>query len=704
MFVLQCFVHRYLGWKINVHDRCDSQVATGSAPSETRVKYEPEVDELESHPSIKVATRVMPEGPNFLPLVSNLELKHSELMAEYKKNFAQIPVNFKDAHKESQYAVTTAGAAPNHKYPEPVGPSSTEQQHREMIPVSEDLSQDISTERSRPMLGQKHENRTSPPAQHYYQGLPYQRHPYIQGQVVNGRPTHRRPVVSTMTIIRPHNRRPAPHHHMMMMHRPMSVMAAPSNYRPVYVKKPIYRMPSVSMQRPVMMMAPEPQLAETVLVPPRVQTGQQPQTMKTVSVSYSSSKAKVKPQQLPMQLKAEPTETKKYILPQMKPNKQELHSPVYKSSSGVNSGGFNPGTLVIEGGFKPIIQSTQEAQDRISEVLEEDDTEGTIDLSLDEEAPKDKATEFFEPMFIPSPPDSMRKHAKKPTGLEFDVLQKKKAYINHKPVRQNMVVIRRRPVSPSFRSTHDELADETAMAAERMDTFYLPPSGPIYGMTPGGRVAVDSGSSSLLTYDGKMVSGNNVVSPPQLGLSDLPKRRSSTADLVRSTPQFGPFRGDVPPAVPEYVPQFRYKSDERPAHALGLQLNPEPAPARTQLSVVSPADSEALLSEASQLEEFVYQVDNLNQTSKEGIVIVLAEDAENSTTVRQDEESDDEPRRRRRRSAHHVPGHDDEHSHHDHDHDHHMNHTMSTTNGCLRLNTTPTFLLLSVFSYLYYLL
>lgn len=701
-------MHRYLGWKINVHDRCDTQVATGSAPSETRVKYEPEVDELESHPSIKVATRVMPDGPNFLPLVSNLELKHSELMAEYKKNFAQIPVNFKDAHKESQYAVTTPGVAPNHKYPEQDGSSSTEQQHREMIPVSEDLSQDISTERSRPMLGQKKENRTSLEAQHYYQGLPYHRHPYIQGQVVNGRPTHtRRPVVSTMTIIRPHNRRPAPHHHMMMMHRPMSVMAAPSNYRPVYVKKPVYRMPAVSMHRPVMMMSPEPQLAETMLVPPRVQTSQQPQTMKTVSVSYSSSKAKVKPQQLPMQLKAEPTETKKYILPQMKPNKQELHSPVYKSSTSVNSGGFNPGTLVIEGGFKPIIQSTQEAQDRISEVLEEDDTEGTIDLSLDDEASKDKATEYFEPMFIPSPPDSLRKHAKKPTGLEFDVLQKKKAYINHKPVRQNMVVIRRRPVSPSFRSTHDESADETAMAAERMDTFYLPPSGPIYGMTPGRH----SGSPSLLTYDGKLVSVDNVVPPTQLGLNNPPKRRSSTADLVRSTPQFGPFRGDIPPVVPEYVPQFKYKSDVRPAHAFGLQLNPEPAAAaaRTQLSVVSPAaDSDELLSEPSQLEEFVYQVDNQNQTSKEGVLIVLAEDAESQTssssgTVEEEKESD-EPRRRRR-FAHHVPGHDDdEHSHHDHDHDHHMNHTMSTTNSCLRLNTTPTLLLVSVLSYLYFLL
>lgn len=747
-FHFQCFVHRYLGWKINVLDRCDL-ASQGSAHVETRVKYEPEVDELESHSSIKVPTRVKPEGPNFLPLVSNGGLKNSDLMAEYKKNFAQIPANFKDQHiqehtmEESSYAV-----APNHRYSGSTmnvyekDVQSTTEDNREMIPVSEDTSQDISTERNKPMLtdSKYHQNQTyteQRPAQELWNN-------HGRNPIRTGPPMHRRPAVPTMTIIRPHHRRPVPHHHVVMvqkpmMHRPLSLMSAPSSYRPVFVKKPIYRVPPMVMNRPVMMMPP-PHQSEMIMVPPKPNRAAPPQVTKTVSVSYSSSKSKVKPQ-APVQIKSEASETKKYILPHHKPYKQDMVVSAFKSPAPSTNGGFNPGSLVIEGGFKPIIQNTQEAQDRISEVEEVDDTEGTIDLSQVSDFSKDinsetKATEYFEPMFIPSPPDSMQKHHKKPTGLEYDVLQKKKMYVSRKPVRQNMIVIRRRPVSPSFRSTQDELVDETPMAAERMDTYYLPPSGPVYGLTQNEQVAVPagfgSGSPTLLTYDGKQVSLNNVVPPPS-DASVYQKRRSSTAELIRSTPQFGPFRGDIPPPIPgnirpENIPQLKFKSDERPAHALKLQLNPEPQqPSRTQLSLVrnveeNKEDTDGLLPQASNLDEYIYEVDSENKTNgeKDKIVIVLAETPNDNSTEslqteveesREEESQTSHVSKRDRRAAHNVPGYEEDqsdHMHHDH-HDHHQHVVMrengtSPTNNALRPTTNPTFVFVSLLSIVRFML
>lgn len=552
----------------------------------------------------------------------------------------------------------------------------------------------------------------------------------------------RRPVVSTMTIIRPH-RRPVPHHHMVVVSKPMgprpvTMMASPSQYRPMYVKKPIYRVPAMAMHRPLIMAPPaQPHPAETVMVPQRVPQGNHHVT-KTVSVSYSSSKGKGKP---PGQLKGDLAENKKHLLPQNKPYKQEQHINNYKMTPPVNTGGFNPGSIVIEGGFKPIIQNVQEVQDRMDELEEEsDDTIGTIDLSQNEDAVREvntsnKATEYFEPMFVPSPPDNVNKHSKKPTGLEYDLLQKKKFYISRKPVRQNMIVIRRRPVSPTFRSQQNEGLDETPMAAERMDTYYLPPSGPVYGMSRNGQVAVpgntDSGTPTLLTYDGKPVSVNNVVPPPPPGAGS--KKKSSLADLVRNTPQFGPFRGDVPPPVPhnirpENIPQLKLKSNNRPAHAMALQLNPEPnkLPGRTQLSLVrqveeDQSEEERLVPEASELEEYKYEVDNENRTesdeSTEKVIFVLVQDSQelkNSTESEMKENNaehkESHVHKRDRRSAHNVPGFDDQTDHSHQNHDQHVHQTLMdknttmTKNSALRLSINPTFVFVNMLCFLCYLL
>ncbi|XP_046667429.1 protein Skeletor, isoforms D/E-like [Homalodisca vitripennis] len=684
----QCFVHRYLGWKINVLDQCDLPVTAGSSQVESRIKYEPEVEELESRPSTLVSARVKPDGPNHLPLVSDVGLKYQNQLSEYKKTFAQIPhITLKEAQSHSTEPPTVIAA--NHKYPPEVSVSDTTEDGREMIPVSEDTSQDISTEKSKPMLSEHKDthNRNASETKHQSLGVPYSRNPY-------SRPHLRRPVMSTMTIIRPQHRRPAPHHHMVvvskpMMHRPLTLMAAPSQYRPVFVKKPIYRVPG-AVHRPMVVMPPHSHPLETMMVPPRGPANPQ-QVSQSVSVSYSTSKGKEK-LQVPIQIKTEPTEMKKYILPQQqKPQKLEYQHATYKSPYAVNTGGFNPGSLVIEGGFKPIIQNAQEAQDRISEVEESDDTEGTVDLTVDDDMLPDvgtglKATEYFEPMFIPSPPDSLQKRVKKPTGLEYDTLQKKKPYISRKPVRQNMVVIRRRPVSPSFRSQQEDVADETPMAAERMDTYYLPPSGPVYGVSA--QAVSAANTATLLTYDGKTVSVNSVVPAPASTEDGYTKRRSSVAELLRSTPQFGPFMGDIPPPVPDKV---RTENIPQLSQALATRLGPEPA---------KRLERDRIVSAASDLKEYLYTTDkhmkNKTDNYDEEVVIVLDKRGTNDSALT--EVRDKAPlKNRNKRSVHSVPGHEEDHDDHlSHDHDHQ---TMTGKNRAVMTSVTSPIVIILVSVY-----
>ncbi|XP_068896678.1 protein Skeletor, isoforms B/C isoform X2 [Tenebrio molitor] len=57
----QCFTHRYLGWKINVHDSCDEQ----KAASEPEVSVVPAPD-LEESPSIRIETRFQKKAPSSL--------------------------------------------------------------------------------------------------------------------------------------------------------------------------------------------------------------------------------------------------------------------------------------------------------------------------------------------------------------------------------------------------------------------------------------------------------------------------------------------------------------------------------------------------------------------------------------------------------------------------------------------------------------
>jgi len=425
------------------------------------------------------------------------------------------------------------------------------------------------------------------------------------------------------------------------------------------------------------------------------------------------------------------------------------HTPI-----AVNTG-FNPHSVVVEGGFKPIITNNKVgAQDRSSEENEaqeikkkpeagENKTEEAVIAELVPEVVeviaieerKDnpfqgQEPETFEPMFIPSPPDrnaarnvSDKKpilaegltppvahlnyrpslHPHRRNGHPFMVIRPRPGLVTRPLLPTNIVPPFRIPVrggSPTFRyqQSDGDTEDETPMAAERMDSYLAPGDSSI-------------APSVVVTYDGKSVTSSVALTPVVIQNIRHP---AGTADLVRGTPQFAPFRGEIPPPVPdmispENIPQLS-KENQQQAQTLPAMFKyqnnafPHPPPIeRTQLLLVQ-QDSEEVSSDSSQIKEIV-AVSKGNKSKKqvskkaaspreEDEIMSTVDDRwpfsnsqENEqrteesltttmtleeTTLNEmaNESSSTTGEQRERRSAHHEPGHmhyDDQHlSGHEH--------------------------------------
>lgn len=194
-----------------------------------------------------------------------------------------------------------------------------------------------------------------------------------------------------------------PHRHTMMMKKPIT-KPMPFSYPP--------RMNKVPKQ--------EPQVAgsiavKNILAPPLRDTI--PKVPQGMLVSYYTPS---QPQQQPKKAYYVPSRKREEPKPQYFGNKvEEYAEPKYN--------GFNPNSIVIEGGFKPIIPSTPSqhiAQDRMSEDNEEyveqdlktesiGSTENTTNAKSSNPF-EGKQPELFEPIFIPSPVINEQQRKKKP--------------------------------------------------------------------------------------------------------------------------------------------------------------------------------------------------------------------------------------------------------------------------------------------------
>jgi hypothetical protein len=527
---LQCFTHRYLGWKINVHDRCEENEGAGSEliPSHAY----PDEEELISRPSQRVATRVKPDfGPQSLN-------NRGKTKFGQKESFPYEIV---------KPTVETNNASEVHVIPVTEMVEDIPQESTTLRQVTESTLTDY-TPSALPLINRPGMN-------------------HLRNNYNNVRPNRRPPPHMQdhhMVGVRP---RPTPQQAMMHMaflnQRPVHQM---QGRPPMMVKKQMVK----QQQRPQQGYSPQgfsqqgfPQQGFPQRLPQIMpQAMPLPQVLPQASV-LSPARLSPKPHYVHKYKKpVHPTTPVESLLQEKR--KLQPSQMIAQSSEEITprlplavNTGFDPGSLVIEGGFRPILTQNQSvAQDRISEDVGdyEDNVEGVI--MMDDAEEHKSQTEMFEPMFIPSPLDSNQKHSKKPTT---EPVKK----VSRKPPRR-VIVVRR----PTYQEEdEDELMDEAAQ--ESADSFYVAPRK----------------RTTLLTYDGKPVTGADVpaVPPP-------PRTPSRGSAVLQSGPQFGPFRGEKPPPVPttvsDDIPQLSQRSKTRPIPPVALQLKgEEPAEEEVEESV-----------------------------------------------------------------------------------------------------------------------
>ncbi|KAJ6639396.1 Protein Skeletor, isoforms D/E [Pseudolycoriella hygida] len=589
----QCFTHRHLGWKINVLDSCDSVQA--SEIDEVFVEPETDEDGLLLEASQRYETKIR---PNEIFLLQH----EKDLIKNHNMNEQPPKIQF-DLSKNSEINKIIA----------------------EGIKAAEALEESIAKPKANQSITE-HDNKntqvipSSNPVQSNSQPSVYSKEIQINNDGVTNSKLAlsaylRPPSVPSGPLFRPVQlppRRPAV---IVERRRPGN-----SPYRPFVVpqpsmiinhyKKPISPLirPFVSQSKPIKTIAPFLVLGQSNEQYPLrkkfdQKTNRLPQSVeanipakplyrdnlhtKAVPDQYQSKSSQKPFRDIPIKL------TTKNVF--KAPYKEEIVNRPYVHQNN----GFQPGSVIVEGGFRPIINKrvdddeTEDLSDDDNRNRRRDDNVSDIEDHFEGDAlfvNQDVESKQFEPMFIPSPLDSIN-------------TSNGKLLVNEK-LMENMDV--------------EDGEDKVMMAGERIDAYYLPPDnrkipGRIY---PAG---------SVVTYDGKAVLDYSLVNPLP---PPLPSKNnflfssghlSKTEQLIRNTPQFGPFQGEFPPLAPEFIPpeimpNFRPTvQNPLPVTEYANPITTNTNPISTKLTLLKPA---ALVADHDQSDDSSVNTDDETNSDK----------------------------------------------------------------------------------------
>ncbi|KAL0103122.1 hypothetical protein PUN28_017449 [Cardiocondyla obscurior] len=195
-------------------------------------------------------------------------------------------------------------------------------------------------------------------------------------------------------------------------------------------------------------------------------------------------------------------------------------SSTWKILKPARNTGFNPDSIVIESGFKPIIRNVV---DRAADVAQK---RLSVATGSWQDGPLRKNGDYrtideFSPVFVPSVPV---------TGSAFAVDRKRK-----------------KKTSPTRIPLRFDDLDDMEMAADlRLDTYYLPP----IAKTKPEELPSPSSSGVLITYDGKKLRDSTGLARSIADQADYRGKTRLTSDILSRTPQFGKFQGELPPLIP----------------------------------------------------------------------------------------------------------------------------------------------------------
>ncbi|XP_076395463.1 DM13 and DOMON_DOH domain-containing protein skeletor isoform X1 [Megachile rotundata] len=586
----QCFTHRYLGWKINVHDSCEAAAAASeqhevyAAPENQRPRINAD---LEHSPSIRVPSKVTPTA----------EFLQQHLHQPYGEHGLRIPYHptTNPGKLSTPYMQLLTTAHNNNyvrlqsspQYEEPFGSSASSSYSTpgvSLLPHSHEVRvkdmHHVHLEED-PMQQQQHHH----PNYHRYNHLhhhhqlapiyheqsigtsrPISPHPGRHHQIMeiepdfvhqasnqqlsnlvadNPRPLspgtkYAYPVASNAQIQYPsrplyhhyatnyHHLYHLPPHHHYNRYQPEQRTQLMMIKRPMMSRRPMlqtaHSMPQPNMPRPIFL-----ERKKSVYAPATSVFRRNQEKASSANGNFQVSKLKkVDPKQW-SKLEAKVSDANL-------PNANVFSTPMKPA----RNTGFDPGSIVIENGFKPIIRNLEQPAD-VAEKRSSDKTEDDVRETLNH-----RPVDNFEPVFIPSPPvptvntvKRSKKKIAKPRPSEFEDME---------------------------------------MAADRMNAYYLPP----VPSTISNESPSSSSSEVLITFDGKRLKDRGLAR--SISRIEEHSRSTLSSDVLSRTPQFGRFKGELPPLIPE---ESRSRLDKRRPSFADSSLSETTPTKNTKLMLVT---------------------------------------------------------------------------------------------------------------------
>lgn len=586
----QCFTHRYLGWRINVLDACEAE-AQASDRDEVYVDAEGDTsgEGIDAEPSIRHETKVR-AGNNYLDNHPN-----AENLKNHNMNEVPPKVKFQVGGQKELNKLIAPGLQPAPVF-EDHSSVYNETLDEESMNVGERLP-------NRPVADIRIPNVHS--VQHNADtGLPlFLKHPpngqYLRPAKVPLRryPSHlieRRPMVVPKRTLRPFV---IPQPAVLMNH--YKPHAAPLMNRPANPgpppggpKKPVLVLGQSTEIQSQGQSGPPPQHhykgppPGRVPFPDHIPQGYMKRPERPYPAMLSSASNTQAVRRIPIEHRGKPPPPQQEGQPKFSlPINSKEVEPKTTIRPAENTG-FKPQTVIVESGFRPISNRKQgnRRPERISEQRRRADIISEIDEAIEGDAllinsHHDEPNRSFEPMFIPSPRDDMvaavvqvpeqkmkgelrvqedkeddqtedddgveedeREQGEMDGGGEEEEDDDDESPNYPKIIRdasRESPIIEEQLVNMDFESGEDKMA----VAANRMDTYYLPPDN--NKMKPN-RDMSSIPVGAVVTYDGKAVLDTSLInSAPPNDINEL--IQPGKTEQLRNTPQFGPFKGEMPP-------------------------------------------------------------------------------------------------------------------------------------------------------------
>lgn len=209
--------------------------------------------------------------------------------------------------------------------------------------------------------------------------------------------------------------------------------------------------------------------------------------------------------------------------------------------------GFKPDSVAFETGFRPIVRRRDETEEKTEReaLFERSDMN---EEEREEETFNQPQEDTFEPMFKPSPLESV-----------IEVEKPKHEKLTGDLKEMNI----------------EDGEDKMAMAAENYEQFNGYPEG------------------SVVTYDGKAVLDTSLIGQQPFQPKETRKvQGQSKLESLLKKPQFGPFRGEIPPLIPEFANNYDQVGNPFAATKKDESPSTENKPISTKLTIVRKTNDE----------------------------------------------------------------------------------------------------------------